>query len=77
MEKDADSSSVCGGEEASYVKTELFKQKTRSVSPIIVHWDMNLFCQVISSCKGQMVGSNRIHIPVNLQMNVFTIQEVT
>nr|XP_034311437.1 transient receptor potential cation channel subfamily A member 1 isoform X1 [Crassostrea gigas] len=29
MEKDADSSSVCGGEEASYVKTELFKQKTR------------------------------------------------
>lgn len=24
-----------------------------------------------------MVGSNRIHIPVNLQMNVFTIQEVT
>lgn len=44
MEKDADSSSVCGGEEASYVKTELFKQKTRSVSPIIVDWDMNLFC---------------------------------
>lgn len=24
-----------------------------------------------------MVGSNRINIPVNLQMNVFTIQEVT
>ncbi|XP_022317392.2 transient receptor potential cation channel subfamily A member 1-like isoform X2 [Crassostrea virginica] len=29
MEKEADSPSVCGSEEAGYLKTELFKQKTR------------------------------------------------
>lgn len=34
MEKEADSPSVCGSEEAGYLKTELFKQKTRFTSYI-------------------------------------------